>query len=164
MFATLGVKKEEVWDFVDSYKVHYRKISEEKTVLLKEAKEAVELANKIARLGVVTTKTTRYSIPLLEKFGLMKYFDTIIGRQEVENPKPHAEPILKALKNMDAVSHPNCYIVGDTKLDLISAKNANIKSVGVLCGYGEKDELCKYTPLIATNSLEAIKIIIKTIK
>ena len=159
MFQTLGVNEKDVWSFVDSYKLHYRKISEDKTTLLDHAKEAVIEASKIARLAVLTTKTTRYSIPLLENFGLMKYFETIIGRQEVENPKPHPEPILNALKSMNAVGHQNTYMIGDTKLDLIAAKEANINAVGVLCGYGYKDELEEYTHLIATNSLEAIKLI-----
>jgi phosphoglycolate phosphatase len=159
MFATLGVNKEDVWNFVDSYKLHYRKISKEKTTLLPNAKEAVINASKIARLGVVTTKTTRYSIPLLENFGLLEYFETIIGRQEVENPKPHPEPILNALKNMNEIGHTNTYMIGDTKLDLIAAQKANIKSVGVLCGYGKEVNLREYTSLIATNSLEAIKLI-----
>jgi phosphoglycolate phosphatase len=159
MFETLGVKKDNVWDFVASYKKHYREISEEKTILLPDAKEAVEEASKIARLGVVTTKTTQYSIPLLDNFGLLKYFETIIGRQEVQNPKPHPEPIEKALENLKSKANKNTYIIGDTKLDLIAANAANINSVGVLCGYGYEDELRKYTSNIATNSLNAIKLI-----
>ena len=145
--------------FVDSYKIHYRKISQEKTTLLPDALEAVKEASKIARLGIVTTKTTQYSIPLLENFGLLKYFETIIGRQEVTNPKPHPEPILTALKNLNVKANLKCYIIGDTKLDLIAGNEAKISSVGVLCGYGYEDELKKYTHLIATNSLDAVKLI-----
>ena len=33
------------------------------------------------------------------------------------------------------------FMVGDTKLDLISASNASINSVGVLCGYSNEEEL-----------------------
>jgi len=159
MFETLGVNKSKVWDFVTSYKKHYREISEEKTVLLPDAFEAVKEASKIATLGVVTTKTTQYSIPLLKSFKIFDYFDTIIGRQEVEHPKPHPEPILKALENLGIKDNKNVYIIGDTKLDLIAANSANIKSVGVLCGYGYEEELRKYTNNIATNSLNAIKLI-----
>ena len=159
MFYTLGVPKKNVFDFVDSYKIHYRKISQEKTTLLPDALEAVKEASKIARLGIVTTKTTQYSIPLLENFGLLKYFETIIGRQEVTNPKPHPEPILTALKNLNVKANLKCYIIGDTKLDLIAGNEAKISSVGVLCGYGYEDELKKYTHLIATNSLDAVKLI-----
>ena len=39
-------------------------------------------------------------------------------------------------------------MVGDTKLDLISASNASINSVGVLCGYSNEEELLKYTNIV----------------
>lgn len=163
MFEHLGVNKSQVWDFVDSYKSNYRKISEEKTVLLKNAKEAVIEASKFARLAVVTTKTTKYSIPILEKLGLWEYFETIIGRQEVENPKPHPEPIFKAMEHLKIEASKEVFMVGDTKLDLIAANEAKVESVAVLCGYGKRDELLKYTKNICNDSLEAVNLI-KNIK
>ena len=97
MYAELGIEQELVWDFVKTYKEYYRTIHCEKTVLLDYAVEAVNEARKIARLGVVTTKTGQYSRELLEHFGLMDAFEVLIGREHVQNPKPHAEPIEKAM-------------------------------------------------------------------
>lgn len=159
MFSALGVEKNKVSDFVESYKENYRVISEQKTVLLKYAKQAVQEASKFARLGVVTTKTTQYSIPLLKNLGIYEYFETIIGRQEVKNPKPDPEPIEVALKNMGRESSRDIFMIGDTKLDLIAANRANISSCGVLCGYGHKKELSCYTPLVTTNALKAVNLI-----
>jgi len=160
MYATLGVPKDKITNFIDSYKRHYRIISQEKTHILPNAYEAVKLASTFARLGVVTTKTTQYSIPLLEDMNIMQYFETIIGRQEVVNPKPHPEPILKALENMNIESSSDIYMIGDTKLDLISAKDANINSVGVLCGYGKESDLLKYTQNVTSNAYKAVELII----
>jgi phosphoglycolate phosphatase len=159
MYENLGVNKLKVWDFVDVYKEEYRKISISETFLLPDAIEAVKLASSFARLGIVTTKTTQYTIPLLENMDIMKYFETIIGRQEVTNPKPHPEPILKALSNMNLLPNKNIFMVGDTKLDLIAGNEAGISTIGVLCGYGKSDELLHYSPNIVTNSLEAVKFI-----
>jgi len=157
MYATLGVPKEKVWDFVASYKNEYRKVSEAKTTLLPDAYEAVKLASSFARLGIVTTKTTMYTIPLLKNFGIFDYFETIIGRQEVTNPKPHPDPIEKAMESMNLSLENNIYMVGDTKLDLIAAKEAGVQGVGVLCGYGNKNELNKYTNLIYSDALNSVK-------
>ena len=157
MYATLGVPKENVWDFVDSYKNEYRKVSEAKTTLLEDAYEAVELASSFARLGIVTTKTTMYTIPLLKNFKIFDFFETIIGRQEVTNPKPHPEPIEKAMESMNLSLENNIYMVGDTKLDLIAAQEAGVQGVGVLCGYGNKSELNKYTNLIYSDALKSVK-------
>lgn len=161
MYEALGIPKEEAWDFVDVYKQRYREISLEMTLVLEDAIEALELASKHARLGIVTTKTTHYSIPLLENMGIMKYFECIIGRQEVINPKPHPEPVLKAMELMNVTTEEfQIYMIGDTKLDLIAAKAANITGVGVLCGYGKYGDLSQYTEHIEKNSLQAVKRII----
>ena len=163
MFANLGIEQDKVVDFVNSYKDNYRKISEEKTILLDFAKEAVVEASKFAKLAVVTTKTTIYSIPLLKNLGIFEYFEVIIGHQEVQNPKPDPEPIEVALKKMKIVPSKDVFMIGDTKLDLIAANRANVSSCGVLCGYGYKKELCCYTPYVTTNALEAVNLIKSTI-
>ena len=159
MYANLGVDTSKVWDFVDSYKQEYRKISIAKTTLLPYAVESIKLASSFARLGIVTTKTTQYTIPLLEHMDIMKYFEVIIGRQEVKNPKPHPEPVFKCLEAMNLKPHNNIFIVGDTKMDIIAGNEAGISSVAVLCGYGKKDDLAQHTSNIVTDSLEAVKLI-----
>ncbi len=155
MYKELGVEESVVWDFVATYKEEYRKISTQKTELLECAKDAVVKANEFATLGIVTTKTGRYSKVLMEYFELMKYFDVLIGREDVEMPKPDAEPILKALEVLDA-TNKEIWMIGDTKLDLISAKNAEVNSIGVLSGYDDYDTLKKYTDVIFSDALEAI--------
>ena len=158
MYLELGVQKGKEWDFVDAYKQRYRTISIAQTTLLKNAVESLELASSFARLAIVTTKTTQYTIPLLEHMDIFKYFEGIIGRQEVQNPKPHPEPIYKAIEllNIDKEKY-DIYMIGDTKLDLIAANDAGIKGIGVLCGYGKYDQLSGYTNAIFGDSLEAVK-------
>lgn len=156
MFAHLGIEESKVWDFVTSYKEHYREISTQKTELLSRAREAVELASTFATLGIVTTKTGRYSKILMEHFGLMNKFDVLIGREDVEKPKPDAEPILKALAKLHARDE-DVWMIGDTPMDLIAAKNAHVNAIGVLCGYSDRDTLQKHTNSIFSDALEAIQ-------
>ena len=158
MFITLGVEDAKVWDYVDAYKMHYRQISCAKTVLLKDAKKAVELAHKNATLGVVTTKTAKYSVELLEHMGLMAYFDVLIGREDVQNPKPDPEPIQKALAKLPSDTD-NIWMVGDTCMDMLAARSAKVGSVGVTCGYGSVESLTKCTDNIYQNALEAVQFI-----
>ena len=156
MYKELGVQEDRVWDLVATYKEHYRKISTQKTVLLQNAREAVNEAAKFASLGIVTTKTGKYSQVLMEHFELMDKFDVLIGREHVQNPKPHAEPILKALEKFDT-HNKEIWMIGDTKLDLMSAKNAGVNSIGVLSGYDNFETLKSYTNVIFCDSLEAIR-------
>ena len=159
MFRTLGVSEEKVWDHVHAYKQHYRKIACEKTVLLPGAREAIELATQHAALGIVTTKTAEYSREMLEDMGVMHYFDVLIGREDVTHPKPHPEPVLKAISKLKADKN-RCWMIGDTPMDLVAANAAGIKSVAVTCGYASAGELGEHTPYLAQNALEAVKIIV----
>ena len=157
MFAELGVEEERVWDFVTTYKEYYREISTQKTELLSNAKEAVEVADSFAELGIVTTKTGKYSQILMEHFGLMERFDTLIGREDVQNPKPHQEPILKALEAFELTPQKEVWMIGDTQLDLLAAKNAGVNSIGVLSGYDSEERLKKFTNVVFSDALEAVE-------
>ena len=161
MFLTLGVAEDRVNEYVHTYKMHYRIISCEKTILLEGAKEAIELANSFATLGVVTTKTGEYSRILLEHMGLMNYFSVLIGREDVENPKPHKEPILKALTKLEHDKHKT-WMIGDTCMDIDSAKNAEVNSIAVTSGYATDSMLQKCTTIICKDVLEAVKYIKKS--
>ncbi|PHQ56495.1 MAG: hydrolase [Sulfurimonas sp.] len=156
MYSELGIETSKLDMFVTTYKEYYRVISCEKTELLKNAKEAVVLASQIAEIGIVTTKTGKYSQVIMEHFGIMDYFKVLIGREHVENPKPHEEPILKALSSFDTYGK-EIWMIGDTKLDLISAKNAEVNSIGVLSGYGSQSTLEEHTNIVVKDALEAIK-------
>ena len=160
MFPTLGVAQEEVNAYVQAYKMHYREISCAKTVLLPQAREAVELASKFATLGVVTTKTAKYSIELLEHMGLMDYFDVLIGREDVINPKPDPEPIQKALLRLPSDTS-DIWMVGDTCMDMHAANAAKVGAIGVTCGYGTAENLLKCTDNLYHNSLLAVQYIAK---
>ena len=157
MYKDLGVDDSKVWDFVDAYKNRYRVISKEKTTLLENAYEAVALASQLGRVSVVTTKTRMYTMPLLEHFNIAQFFEIVTGRENVQNPKPHPEPILITLEQMNYNENlHDVWMIGDTKLDLIAANEANINSIGVLCGYGEEDEIREYTQFIQKDAISAI--------
>ncbi len=159
MFRTLGVPEEKVWDHVHAYKAHYRTIANQKTVLLPRAREAIALAREHAVLGIVTTKTAAYSREMLEHMGVMKDFEVLIGREDVTHPKPHPEPILKAISKLNA-DKKECWMIGDTPMDLGAANAAGIRSVAVTCGYAAAEALHGHTELLASDALEAVKIIV----
>ncbi len=161
MFVKLGVDEAEAMAYVKVYKEHYRTIHTQKTVLIPNAKEAIEFAHGYARLGIVTTKTSEYSRTLLEHFDLMKYFDVLIGREDVEHPKPDPEPVLKALNALGLRFGQVAYMVGDTDADMLAAEEAEIGCVGVLSGYMSKEELSSCADFITVDALEAVKLIEK---
>ena len=163
MFLTLGVEPNDIDNYVHTYKMHYRKISCQKTILLETAREAVKEASKFATLGIVTTKTGEYSQILLEHMELMDYFSVLIGREHVENPKPHPEPIFKALLKLEHDKH-RTWMIGDTCMDIDAAKNANIHSVAVTSGYAMPSTLDNCASYVCENVLQAVEHIKKSDK
>ncbi len=158
MFVNLGVPKEQAGNFVTAYKENYRKIHTKKTVLLPKAKEAVELARKSgAKLGVVTTKTGKYSIELLEHFGIFSHFGCLIGSEDVQKHKPHPEPIFKALNLLNVSKSNKVYMVGDTCMDMLAAENAGIEGIAVEFKYAHKNMLKKCSNVIKSGVFEAVE-------
>ena len=161
MFVKLGVAESEALAYAKAYKEHYKTIHTEKTVLLPDVKEALELAVNHGRLGVVTTKTSEYSRILLEHFGIMKHFDILIGREDVTNPKPDPEPVERAMNALGYHYGKVTYMIGDSTADMIAAEKADIASIGVLCGYGSKEDLEEYADFVVKDAYTAVRLIEK---
>lgn len=160
MFAGVGVCEANIEVHVATYKLHYREISRFKTFMLPHAIEAIHEAATFARLGIVTTKTGHYSRELMEHFGVMEYFEVLIGFENVTNPKPHPEPILTALEEMSSCTK-NVWMIGDTSLDLEASVRAGVEGVGVLSGYHTAEQLSPFAFTIHNNALEAVRYIAK---
>ncbi len=155
MYRNLGVPEDRIEEYVRTYKENYRQVHTAKTVLLPGAGEAVRRAAEFARLGIVTTKTGRYSRELMEHFGLMQYFEVLIGSEDVSRHKPHPEPIRKALERMGA-GQENCWMIGDTCMDLKAASAAGIHGIGLLCGYGKAEDLSSCGSRLEPDALRAV--------
>lgn len=161
MFAFLGAEKGQIKQLCADYKAHYMQIHNAQTKMLDGAVEAIKMASEFANLGIVTTKSSDSSRNLLAHFGVAKHFSVMIGKNDVINPKPHKEPILKALAEMqglgiNAKAH-NAFMIGDTILDLIAAREAEIVGLGVLCGYGLRKDLEQYSKFIFKDTMEAVE-------
>ncbi|MCR6593961.1 HAD family hydrolase [Campylobacter insulaenigrae] len=155
-FEKLGVEKDQIQDYITAYREVYQKIYIEQTFLLPQAKESVCEANLFADLAVVTTKSSKFSKPLLGHLGIGEYFKIIIGRDDVVHPKPNAEPILLALKRLGKTQNDS-FMIGDTHLDILAAQNANISPIAVSSGYEAKESLNQFNIPVFDNTFEAVQ-------
>ncbi len=70
-----------------------------------------------------------------------RYFDLILGVDEVESPKPNPDFILKCSQRLGVLPQ-DMVVVGDSCLDALMGKNAGVaKTIGVLTGTGSKEKL-----------------------
>lgn len=108
------------------YLTHTFKYENSKEVLL-------ELKKAGYQLGIVTNKVKRLAVYALECVGLDNIFDVVIGFEDVKNPKPDAEGILKAIDLFKSNQESTLYI-GDNASDILSADNAKVDSCLVTWG------------------------------
>ena len=158
MFKKINVPENKIDNCINNYKIHYRKISHQQTFLIKNAKEALILAKSFAKTCAVTTKIGKGSIPLLENLGVWQYFDDIVGADDVANPKPDKESMILAMNKLNS-NKEKTWMIGDTSMDVESAKRADIQGIGVLSGYQDEMSLRAWSNIIKKDSLEAVQYI-----
>ncbi len=95
------------------------------------------------KLAVATLKPTIFADQILDHFDLSHYFEHIIGIDLDSNLFGKKEIINECLKRFNESNKEKYMMIGDTKYDIIGAKEAGISSVGVLYGYGSKEDLIK---------------------
>jgi phosphoglycolate phosphatase-like HAD superfamily hydrolase len=93
-------------------------------------------------MAIVSARDFKGTMAFLDYFDLSKRFQSIVTAQSCEYTKPYPHPILHAAK-MAGVKPEECLMIGDTTVDILSARKAGAQSIGVLCGFGEEGELRK---------------------
>ncbi|OXL86556.1 pyrophosphatase [Paenibacillus sp. SSG-1] len=104
-----------------------------------------ELDRRGITMGVVTTKNKPGTFRVLEMFGLDKYMKAIVTVMDVEHPKPHPEPVLMAISQLGADPEATL-MVGDSPVDIQSAKAAGVRSAGVAWSLKGEKVLREYNP------------------
>jgi phosphoglycolate phosphatase-like HAD superfamily hydrolase len=101
--------------------------------------EALHDLGRRYHLAIVTTRSRLHAESFLKQAGLAELVTVIVSREDTWRIKPHPDPILHAAKALD-VPVERCLMVGDTTVDVLAARAAGARSVGVLSGFGvEKD-------------------------
>ncbi|MBB3129807.1 pyrophosphatase PpaX [Paenibacillus rhizosphaerae] len=104
-----------------------------------------ELHRRGITMGVVTTKNKPGTFRVLEMFGLDKYMKAVVTVMDVEHPKPHPEPVLTAIRQLGA-DPAATLMVGDSPVDIQSAKAAGARSAGVAWSLKGEKVLREYNP------------------
>jgi len=110
-----------------------------------------ELKMRNLKIAAITTRSLRTSVKSLEATGISHYFDLILSAEDVTKHKPDPEPILKALEFLQ-VKPEETIMVGDTTADILAGKNAGIKTVAALYGFGG-ERLLELSPDFAIREL-----------
>jgi phosphoglycolate phosphatase len=108
--------------------------------IMADTREMLTKMNEHYQLAVVTTRGQVETKAFLDQYNLHNIFETLVTRESTWRLKPHPAPIRHAAQLL-GVPVENCVMVGDTTVDVKSARRARAWAVAVLCGFGERKEL-----------------------
>lgn len=87
-----------------------------------------EVKARGCKMGIASSRLRLTLEQGLDKYDLHKYFDAIVAVEDTENPKPAPDIVLKTLELLDAKPE-KAVMVGDSRLDILCARNAGVPSV-----------------------------------
>lgn len=133
------------------------------TSLMPGANETLkELKRMNLKIGLCTTSSEKAANYILQRFKIEDYFQIVVARDRVKYVKPHTEQFEVALKALDA-SLQTAVIVGDSVVDMQSAKELKAIAVGLPTGMSTMEQLMNTGANFIITSLSDLPILIKKI-
>ena len=139
-FIRFGVPADRTDEAIRVYRSRYTTIGKFENYPYPGIRETLEALQKAGhRLFVATSKPETMSVEILEKFELAQYFELICGAT-MDGSRSHKADVIAYLLGQVG-SLENVVMVGDTKFDVLGAKEHGIATVGVAWGYGTQEEM-----------------------
>ncbi|MGM8212579.1 pyrophosphatase PpaX [Virgibacillus sp. W0430] len=143
---------------IDTYREHNLKHHDRFVKAFPYVLETIDqLQKQNIKMAIVSAKMRHGVKKGLALTGLDRFFDTLITIDDVTHPKPHPEPVLKAMNRLNAVPE-STIMVGDNYHDIEAGKNAGVKTAAVAWSEKGKDYLMEFKP---TYMLEDMRDLLK---
>ena len=130
---------------IDRFRAYYREtgwLENEPYPGVRECLHALKAAGK--RMYVATSKLESMARQVLTHFDLMQYFDGVCGGI-ADDPEAGTKVnvVRRALREAGCTEYSRAILSGDREYDIYGGHAAGIQTVGVLYGYGSREELEK---------------------
>jgi phosphoglycolate phosphatase len=139
-------------ELIEGYKKNYLGRGHVSTRLYPGVVEA--LGSLPGRKATATTKGTPTTRAVLEKFGLLRYFDHVQGTDGFPC-KPAPDVLLRSMNALGAQPE-DCIFVGDSEADMEAGRRAGVRICAVAYGYGKPEALAKWEPDYQVSDLREL--------
>jgi len=118
-----------------------------------------ELVEKGVKISILTNKEHKYALINAEVCLAGHKFEKVIGDRPETPLKPDPHGLLEIIEHL-GFSKEETLFVGDMKADILTGKNAGVRSVGCLWGFGKKEDLVENgADFLVSNPLEILELI-----
>jgi len=125
---------------VAAYRQHYGDIGLYGSEPYPGIRDALEEMQRGLRLYLATSKREAFARRILEHLDLAPYFESIHGSVP-SGALDHKPELLAHILSEHSLDARNSLMVGDRRHDVAGAHAVRMRSLGVLWGYGSRDEL-----------------------
>lgn len=147
-----GMSPEDARRAVELYRVYYNDRGKFENTPYPGIDRLLEaLRAKGKRLYVATSKPEGLSVEILEHFGLAGYFERIAG-STLDDSRSTKIQVLRYAIGMGG--RERAVMVGDRHLDVEGARENGLPCVGVVYGYGSRQELQEAGALALADTVE----------
>jgi phosphoglycolate phosphatase len=98
------------------------------------------LARPGRRLFVATSKPGVFAERIIDHFGLRDHFERVFG-SELDGIRSDKTHLLEYALRETSVDPSRAIMIGDRSHDIVGARNNRMSAIGVLYGYGSREEL-----------------------
>ncbi len=143
----------EVQEALEFFLEYYGQHDLDNTVLYPGVRESVDrLRDAGKHLAVLTNKPVRMSRNIVEGLGLGAHFFQVYGGNSFEFKKPNPVGI-QALMTESGVARESALMIGDSSVDVLTARNARIRCCGVSYGF-QPESLADPAPDLLVDRME----------
>jgi phosphoglycolate phosphatase len=157
--ALPGADEAEIAHALGYFIEYYRDHALDNTALYPGVRESlIRMHENGAKLAVLTNKPVRISLRILHGLGISGLFFQVYGGNSFEFKKPHPVGIetLRGEANAAAGFPVSTWMVGDSAVDVQTARNAGVPSCGVLWGF-QPETLREYPPDLLIGSMKELE-------
>lgn len=105
-----------------------------------------KLVSRNIKIAIASNKYQEGTEQLVRKFFGEYPFVAVLGEREGKPIKPDAGIIHEAIQLAGNIAPEETIYCGDSDVDMLTGKNAGVKTVGVTWGFRDKEELASYSP------------------
>lgn len=114
------------------------------------------------KIGILSNKPDEFVQEIVNKYFNNK-FDVVYGHRKDYATKPNPESLLTVINELELKESEVIYI-GDSNVDMLTGKNANIRTIGVAWGFRGSEELKEAGADYIANTAEELYNIVKKSK
>jgi phosphoglycolate phosphatase len=136
-----GAKEQELRRGLQFFLAYYENHKLDTTCAYSGVTDALaELSRKKAPMAVLTNKPVKISVRILEALGLASYFRVIYGGNSFATKKPDPFGAIKIVTEFGTAPRETM-VVGDSEVDVQTARNAGMMAAAVNYGFGVHDRI-----------------------